>query len=184
MLASMAGGSPTDMLRAVRQIRQYAPGPVPDDVLQRLLEVVRWTGSSKNTQPWHFIVITDPEHLRQISVLRSNINWVAGAPLAIAIVLDGADPGSEAYDEGRVTERILIAAHLLGLGAGTAHFGGDAEQAEGKRILGIPADRTARSIVTIGRPTSVRDPRPNPRPGGRKPLSEIVSYERWGKPGR
>ena len=178
----MAGRSPTDILRSVRQIRQYAPDRVPDDVVQQLLEVVRWTGSSMNTQPWHFVVIKDPEHLRQISVLRPNINWVAGAPLAIALIFDGKNAMSESYDEGRVTERLLIAAHLLGLGAGTAHFGGEAEQAEGKRILGIPADRAARSIVTIGRPTSVKDPRPNARPGGRKPLSEIVSYERWGRP--
>ena len=79
-----------EKLRTVRQIRQYAPDPVPDDVLQQLLEVARWTGSSKNTQPWHFIVVSDPAVLRRISALRSNINWLAGAPLAIAIVLDGA----------------------------------------------------------------------------------------------
>ena len=170
----------TKMLRKVRQIRQYASEPVSDDALQQLLEVARWSGSSKNTQPWHFIVVTDRETLKQISDLRPNINWVAAAPLAIAIVLDGESEMSESYDEGRVTERLLIAAHMLGLGGGTAHFGTAEHQARAKQILGIPADRAARSLVTIGRPTSVKDPRPNPRKGGRKPLSEIVSYDRWG----
>jgi nitroreductase len=80
-----------------------------------------------------------------------------------------------------VTERLLIGAHLLGLGGGTAHFGDEGQRAEAKRILGIPAERAARSVVAIGRPTSIKDPRPNPRPGGRKPLPEIVSYERWGR---
>ena len=169
-----------ETLRTVRQIRQYASEPVPDDIVAQLLQVARWTGSSKNTQPWHFVVVRDREALRQISQLRPNINWLAGAPLAIAIVLDG--PGtSEAYDEGRVTERLLIAAHALGLGGGTAWFGEESHQAEAKRILGIPAERMARSMVAIGRPTSVKDPRPNPRAGGRKSLSEIVSYDRWGK---
>ena len=79
-----------------------------------------------------------------------------------------------------MTERLLIAAHMLGLGGGTAHFGTAEHQAAAKKILGIPADRAARSLVTIGRPTSVTDPRPNPRAGGRKPLSEVVSYETWG----
>jgi nitroreductase len=168
-----------EQLRTVRQIRQYAPDPVRGDVVAQILQVARWTGSSKNSQPWHFVVVRDRDALRQISQLRSNINWLAGAPLAIAIVLDG--PGtSEAYDEGRVTERLLIGAHALGLGGGTAWFGDDAQQAEAKRILGIPAERTARSMVAIGRPTSIKDPRPNPRAGGRKPLSEIVSHERWG----
>jgi nitroreductase len=172
-----------ETLRTVRQIRQYATDPVGDDVIAQLLQVARWTGSSKNSQPWHFVVVRDRDALKRISDLRPNINWLAGAPLAIAIVLDGAGT-SEAYDEGRVTERLLVAAHALGLGGGTAWFGDDAQQAEAKRILGIPADRTARSMVAIGRPVSIKDPRPNPRAGGRKPLSEIVSHDRWGKPQR
>lgn len=168
----------------MRQIRQYSSERVPDDVVARLLEVARWTGSSKNAQPWHFLVVTDADRLGRIGGLRPNINWVAGAPLGIAIVLDGANMPSEVYDEGRVTERLLIGARMLGFGAGTAWFGDEAQQAEAKRILGIPPERTARSMVTIGRPSSTKDPRPNARPGGRKPLAEIVSYERWGNANR
>src|SRR2546423_10507060 len=176
-------GPMIETLRTVRQIRQYAPEPVSDEVVAQLLTVARWTGSSKNSQPWHFIVVRDRDALRRIAELRPNINWLAGVPLAIAIVLDGAGT-SNAYDEGRVTERLLIAAHSLGLGGGTAWFGDESQQAEARRILGIPADRTARSMVAIGRPASIEDPRPNPRAGGRKPLTEIVSYERWGMPKR
>ena len=169
-----------ERMRAVRQIRQYAAEPVPEDVVKQVLQVARWTGSSRNTQPWHFVVVTDKERLRKLSQLRSPINWLAAAPLGIAIVLEGAGV-SEAYDEGRVTERILIAAHTLGFGAGVAWFGDETQQAEAKRILGIPAERTARSIVMVGKAISAKDPRPTPRPGGRKPLSEIVSYERYSK---
>ena len=104
---------------------------------------------------------------------------MADVPFAIAIVLDSAGT-SQAYDEGRVTERLLTGAHMLGLGAGVAWFGGDAEDAEAKRILDIPAGRTARSLVAIGHPTSGRDPILDMLPGGRKPLSELVSYDRWG----
>ena len=172
-----------EQLRTVRQIREYSADPVPDDVVQQLLEVARWTGSSKNTQPWHFVVVRDPATLKRISALRPNINWLAGAPLAIAIVLDGAGH-SQAYDEGRVTERLLAAAHMLGYGGGTAWFGEDSEQAEAKSVLGIPAERTARSMVAIGKPISIKDPRPYRAAGGRKPLSEIVSCERWGDPKR
>lgn len=168
-------------VRTVRQARLYHPDPVPDDVLEQLLEVARWTGSSRNTQPWHFVVITDKEILRQISRLRPPINWVADAPLAIAIVLDGEGEVSEAYDEGRVTERILIAARMLGLGGGTAWYGDAGQRAEAKRILGIPEERTARSVVVLGYPTTTKDHRPNANIGGRKPLSEIVSYQRFGE---
>ncbi len=168
-------------LRRVRQIRQYQPEVVPDAVLAELLEIARWTGSSRNSQPWQFIAITDKEQLRQISEVRTPINWVAGAPLAIAIVLNGASEASEAYDEGRVTERLLIAAHLLGLGGGTAWFGDTAQQQQAKEILGIPAERTARSVVVLGYPVTSKDPRPGAATGGRKPLAEIVSYNRLGQ---
>lgn len=168
-----------ETVRAIRQIRQYASDPVPDEVLRTLLRVARWTGSSKNTQPWHFVVVTDRDLLRQLSRLRSNINWLADVPLAIAIVLDGAAPLSEAYDEGRVAERVLVAASALGYGGGVGFWGEASHQAEAKRVLGIPAERTARSFVTIGKAISREDPR-GPRVVGRKPMEEIVSYDRWG----
>lgn len=168
----------TREMRKVRQARLYEPTPVSDDIVHELLEIARWTGSSRNTQPWEFIVVTDPEQLRQISQVRTPINWVADAPLAIAIVLNGESPLSEAFDEGRVTERVLIGARMLGLGGGTAWFGDDAQQAEGKRILGIPAERTARSVIVLGYPTTTKDHRPNPATAGRRPLGELVSYDR------
>jgi nitroreductase len=170
----------TAQIRTVRQARQYRPDPVPEDVLNELLEIARWTGSSRNTQPWHFIAITDKEQLRQISQLRTPINWVAEAPLAIAIVLNGASEAAEAYDEGRVTERILIGARVLGLGGGIAWYGDASQEAQAKQILGIPPERTARSAVVVGYPKSIKDPRPNPATPGRHPLSEIVSYDRMG----
>jgi nitroreductase len=165
----------------LRQIRTYSSEPVPDEAIAELLQIARSSGSWANSQPWHFVVIRDRDTLRRISKLRPFMAWFADVPLAIAIALDGAGI-TQAYDEGRVTERLLIGAHLLGLGAGNAWFGGDAEEAEAKRILGIPADRTARSLVGIGHPTAGKDPVLEALTRGRKPLSEMVSYERWGKP--
>ena len=56
-------------IRRVSQIRQYAPDAVPDDVLAQLLELARWTGSSRNSQPWHFVVVRDRDTLRTIASL-------------------------------------------------------------------------------------------------------------------
>ena len=171
--------SALDPIRRVSQIRQYSPEPVPDDVVDQLLELARWTGSSKNSQPWRFIVVRDKDRLKKLAALRPNINWAAAAPVGIAIVLEG-DAVGEAYDEGRLTERLLTGANLLGFGGGVAWFGEPSHQAEAKRILGIPDDRTARQIVMVGRPTTTADPRPYGPKRGRKPLSELVSYDRWG----
>ncbi len=169
-----------EVLRTTRQVRQYEDEPVPDDVLARILEVARWTGSSSNRQAWHFVVVRDRDTIRKLSALRPPIGWIAAAPVGIAIVLDGPT-ASEAYDEGRVTERILVASHALGYGAGVAWYGDAPLQAEAKKILGVPEEKTARQIVVVGKPTSVKDPRPGARPGGRKPLAEMVSYDRYSR---
>jgi nitroreductase len=169
-------------LRKVRQSRSFKPDPVPDDVVEQLLEIARWTGSSKNVQPWHFVVIDDREKLDEISTFRGPTEWVKNAPLAIAIVLDGESEIPEAYDEGRVTERLMIAARALGLGAGTAWFGDESLQERGKELLGIPKEYAARSVVCIGYPAEQQRPRSAAVPAGRKPLSEIASRNSFGNP--
>ena len=73
-------------MRTVRQIRQYAPSRCRTTSCSELLRVAQWTGSSRNTQPWHFVVVTDKGLLKKISELRTPINWLAAAPLGIAIV--------------------------------------------------------------------------------------------------
>ena len=176
--------APMDVFDAVRTllaVRSYQDTPVPDAVVRRIVEAGRLTGSGMNRQPWHFIVVRDRETLRKLAALRANINWAASAPLGIALVFPVGSSLGEAYDEGRVTERLLTGAKLLGYGAGVAWFGEPPLQAEAKRILGVPEDRHARQIVMIGRATSTKDPRPTGPPRGRKPLSDLVSYERWGR---
>ena len=79
--------SALEPIRRVSQIRQYSPEPVPDAVVDQLLELARWTGSAKNGQPWRFIVVRDKDRLGKLAALRPSINWLATAPLGIAIVL-------------------------------------------------------------------------------------------------
>src|SRR4051812_42938024 len=50
--------------RRTRQYREFEPTPVDQQSLDALIDVARWTGSSRNTQPWRFIVVTDPSTLR------------------------------------------------------------------------------------------------------------------------
>jgi len=167
-------------IRRVSQIRQYTDEPVPDEIIDALLELARWTGSSRNGQPWHFIVVRDRETLKKLSAMRPNINWATAAPVGIVIAMDGATGTQGAYDEGRLTERLLTGATLLGYGGGTAWFGEEQHQAEARKILGVPEGKVARQMVMIGRPKSRDDPRSYGPKRGRKPLSELASYERYG----
>jgi nitroreductase len=160
-------------LRRTRQIRRFTGQPVDETALWSILEVARWTGSSENTQPWTFLVVRDGEVRRQIGELTRYARHVAKAPLAIAIVMPGEDPETDAYDEGRVAERILIAAGALGLGGGIGWAQGS-EQAAVGALLGVTPPAFVRTIVSIGHPTEAAlQPRSGPGTG-RRPLAGLV----------
>jgi nitroreductase len=171
----------TRRLRNLRQTRQFTTDPVPDDVVRELLEVARWTGSSKNTQPWHFIVVTDPDDRRELSQAGQFAGFLEGAPLVIVIAMAGQNPRSEPWDEGRLSERIMLAADAHGLGAGTGWFApGPEGEDRVKALLGIPPEMAVRQGVGIGTPRDA-DQRARSVSGGRKPLGEIASWGRYGR---
>src|ERR1700730_4101313 len=59
-------------LRGLRQIRQLSPEPVPEEALQDILEVARWTGSARNIQPWDLLVIQDRATLQTLANLEGS----------------------------------------------------------------------------------------------------------------
>jgi hypothetical protein len=85
---------------------------------------------------------------------------------------------SNAYDEGRATERILVAAGMLDLGAGISWMVLRIRDEVG-RILGLPDDRVVRTIVQVGHPTAAAR-KPKSAPGqARLPRDQVVFEERW-----
>ena len=175
---------PTDALRPLRrtrQVREFEPIPLPAEVLDALADVARWTGSSENTQPWRFIVITEPATLRAIHVAGlPQTRGLATATAAIAIVLP-ADPARavhDAYDDGRVAERLLVAAALLDIGAGISWIRTATRPAIAE-LLGLPEDRMVQTVVQLGVPTAAARA-PKSAPGeARLPRAETVFRERW-----
>lgn len=166
----------TRLLKQLRQVRQFNGDRVPDEIVHDLLEVARWTGSAHNAQPWHFIVVTNPGQLAALSTIRTANSWLGQAPLSIAILLDGPDDTWNTYDEGRVTERLLIAGHIHGLAGGTAWFVGHKQQDQAKEVLGVPSAFTLRSLVVLGYPSLPDSSRSDAGKPARKPLRELVSY--------
>jgi len=176
---------PGDVVRPllrVRQVREFIDEPVDEASLDALADAGRWSGSARNGQPWRFIVITDPARLRAMAqVGMPQTRSLATAPAAIAIAMprdEAASDVSQTYDEGRAAERILVAATLLGLGAGIAWIRSEIRQPMAE-MLGLPADRYVRTIVAVGHPTE-RARQPNSPPGqARLPRDQVVVEERW-----
>jgi nitroreductase len=170
-------------LRRTRQVREFTDEPVAPGDLDEIANVARWTGSSRNTQPWRFIVVTDPDVIHQIAEIgQPQTRALRTATAALAIVLPVADDERHeigvAYDDGRAAERVLIAAGLLDLGAGIAWVRSDVREPIGA-LLGLPDGRFVRTIVALGHPTDAARV-PKTAPGeARLPREETVYAERW-----
>jgi nitroreductase len=169
-----------EQLRSLRQTRRFTDEPVADNIVEDILQVARWTGSAKNTQPWHFVVVDDADVLQQLADAGPFATFLAGAPLAIVIAMAGSSARTEPYDEGRVTERMMLAADAHGLGSGTGWFGPDDDgENKVKQLLGIPQNLVVRQALGIGHPEDAAQ-RVGGVQGGRKPLDEIVSRGTYG----
>jgi nitroreductase len=180
----MTRTDPADAVRPLlrtRQVREFTAQPVDPAQLDALADAARWSGSSRNSQPWRFIVIRDPETLRAIHAAGvPQTRSLATAPAAIAITMPTEEGRgiSLGYDEGRAAERMLVAASLLGLGAGIAWVRGDAREAVG-RILSLPEERFVRTIVAVGHPSDAARKPKSARGEARLPRSETVFEDRW-----
>ncbi len=160
-----------EAIRTLLAVREYEQRPIPDEVLARILEAGRLSGSSGNKQPWHFVVVQDPETLRQLAGALTSGPYIAGAPLAIVVVVER----KRVADGSRAIQNMLLAAWGEGVGGNWVGFG---SMEEVKQFLGIPEDLDVVAVVPFGYPA---------KPAGqgkktRKPLAEIAHRERWGEP--
>jgi nitroreductase len=181
MASAPTAGDRTRSLRRVRQIREFTSAPLTDGEVDAMVDAARWSGSSRNVQPWRFIVLREVETLRRLAEIgmpQTIPLSTAVAAIALVVPADPADAIWVAYDEGRATERILIAASELGLGAGITWIRRDI-QPRVAELLGLPGDRIVRTIVAIGHPSEAAQ-RPKSPPGtARLPRTEVVFVERW-----
>lgn len=165
-------------LRTLRAVRAFRPDPVPQEVIDDILDVARWSGSASNSQPWELILVRDRDTLASLASVDGYAGHLARAPLGIVLVMAGNRAEQETYDEGRLAERIMLAAHAHGVGSSIGWIVGQGRDAA-RELLGIPDHRVVRTAISLGYPDEETRRR---RSGGqaRKPLGEIVHQERHG----
>ncbi len=169
-------GDRISFLRSLRAVRSFRPDPVPGQVVDDILQVARWSGSASNRQPWEIVVIREKETLRALSEVRGYAGHLAGAPLGMVLVMAGERPEQETYDEGRLSERIMLAAWAHGVGSSVGWIVGDGWEAA-RELLGVPPGHLVRTAISLGYPDEQAR---RARPGqARKLLSEIVHEERY-----
>jgi nitroreductase len=174
----------TSFLRSLRAVRRFSDRPIADDVLLDALDVARWTGSSKNSQPWHVIVVRDRTALETLATCGPYAGHLAGAQAAIVLVMQD---GNQRFDEGQLAHNVMLAAWAHGVGACIGSLYPEANAQRARALLDVPAGRWMHTAISLGYPADARALRLSANrtglsevPIGRRAASDVISWERFG----
>jgi nitroreductase len=165
-----------DAISSRRDVRKFQDEKLPDSALDRILEAGRRAPSSRNTQPWDFIVVTDPEQLADLALVWQGAGHVAHSAATVAVVVPDLDDRREIayFDVGQAVMSMMLAAADLGIGSGHAAV---SDQDLARRVLQLPEDRICAHLVPLGypaeRPLELRE-RPK-----RRPFDDVVHRNHW-----
>jgi nitroreductase len=167
-----------DAITSRRNVREFADRPIEEDVLDRILEAGRRAPSSRNWQPWDFILVTDRDELQELAKVWRGAAHVARSAATLALVVEVSDDQRTReiarFDLGQATMAMMIAAADEGVGSGHSAVG---DQDKAREVLGLPDDREAVYLIDFGYPAD-RPLRPITRPN-RRPFDEVVHRGRW-----
>ncbi|MFZ5884793.1 MAG: nitroreductase family protein [Chloroflexota bacterium] len=166
-----------DAIRTKRAVRKFKDEPLPDDVVRTILNAGRRSQSSKNEQAWQFIAIRDKSILKALSECGTWAGHLAGAALGVAILTP--DPTAKfqtMFDAGQAAAFMQLAAWELGVGSVPASI---YEFEKAREILGFPSEWHLRIALSFGYPADEEKLSAPPKKGGRRPLEEVVHWDRW-----
>lgn len=140
-------------IASLRTVRRYSNQPVDEGAIQRIIDAGRVTGSAHNTQPWRFLVMQDREIMRAAAECVNRPSNLAGAPLAIGILLT-EDSALTQFDAGRCAENMMIAAWNDGVGS-APNFVRHADRF--RQILNLD-EMIIATLLTMGYPKTAANP--------------------------
>jgi nitroreductase len=158
-----------EAIRTKRATRQFSDRPVPEEVIRTIVDAGRRSQSSKNDQPWVFVVVRDRETLRKLAECGAYAKHLVGAAFGVALI---AQPGYD-FDQGQAAAYLQLAAWDLGVGS---CIGSIQQSEQARAILGVPDEWQFDTSISFGYPAQPPVPA---RPGGRRPLDEVVRWEKW-----
>jgi len=172
-----------EAIRTRRSVRNYRSDPIPDDVLDEMLEALRLAPSAANRQPWRFVVVRDPKTREELGRASRNQMFIAQAPVIIvgcgfpdqAYQKMGGSGNSVDIDLAIALDHLTLAAAEAGLG--TCWIGAFDEQAV-KEILGIPPEVKVVALTPLGYPAEPGLLHPIEE-NKRKKREEVIAFEKF-----
>jgi len=167
----------SDVIRMKRAVRKFEARALPEDVVHAILNAGRRSQSSKNEQGWQFIAIRDKAILKALSETGTYAGHLAGAALGIAILSPNPEGKfQDLFDVGQAAAYMQLCAWELGVGSCLASI---YEPEKAREILGSPADWHLRIAISFGYPADEAKLSSAPKKGGRRPLEEMIHWDRW-----
>ena len=105
--------------------------------------------SSSDSQPWHFVVVREPDTIARLGEIATQGTFLAGAPVVIAICVVGDAPRGH-LDAGRAIQQMEIVAWSEGLGTCFVGVRQAEQQVAVKELLGIPEDVELITLLPFG----------------------------------
>ncbi|NJM07097.1 hypothetical protein HC891_14335 [Candidatus Gracilibacteria bacterium] len=141
----------SESIRAKRAVRQYQATPVPTEIIEAILDAGRRAQSSKNDQPWTFVVVRERAQLQRLSATGSYAAHMAASAFTVVLV---APTGYE-FDLGQAAAYMQLVAVDHGVGSCVTVLH---DHAAARSVLGVPEDLTCRWTVTFGYPSEAPSP--------------------------
>ncbi len=162
------------LIKTRRSIRKFTDAPVPDEIIDAIIEAGSWAPSGLNNQPWKFAVIRDRELKSEVASLTHYSKIILAAHALIAVFLDH----SESYDRtkdaqavGACVQNMLLYIHSLGLGA--VWLGEILKNKDKVRALtGSNEELELMAVIALGHPAE-----PGGKPG-RKGLEQTIIFRK------
>lgn len=172
-----------EAIRLRRSVRAYSSRPIPQDILQRMQDALRYAPSACNIQPWRFVFVIDADLRRQVARAAKDQMWMAEAPITVvacgypklAYPRMGGRYSSLDIDIAIALDHLTLAAVAEGLG--TCWIGAFHEEPV-KAILAVPDEVRVVAMTPLGYPASPELNHPI-QESQRKPETEVFSFNRF-----
>jgi nitroreductase len=151
--------------------RQFNGKPVSKDALEKIVDAGRLAPTARNEQPWDFIVVTQPEQLKQLADFTDYGKFIAQAGACIAVV--SKDTKYYLEDGCAATAAMFVAASSLGIAS--CWVAGDKKPYAGRMVqfLGAPAGYKLVSLVVLGYEDDT------PARAKKRALKDVLHWEQW-----
>jgi nitroreductase len=159
-----------------RSIRKFKSTPIETGILEKLLKAGMYAPSARNTQSWHFVLVTEREVLDKIPDAHPHAKMCYEAGAVIVVCGDlGIEPGAEynAINCSAATENILLAAHELGIGSVWLGVYPNPDRIVGvTKLLSLPSNIVPVSMIALGYPDEIKE-----TPS--RFIQERIHYNKW-----